>query len=93
MGRKRRMRIGEGLSRGEAFGRVYPEVGKVDTIHDIDEIINAIENDKISNKLKRQRLQFQYSLTFSKNFKSQFKGGITEARAKLKRAYKKYVKK
>jgi len=89
--RRGRRRIGEGLTHSQAFRRVYPEVGRVDTIHDIKEIIKAIETDDIPNDLKRKRLQFMYSLTFTEKFKKGFKGSIREARRLLKNAYEKYV--
>jgi len=88
---RRRIRVGEGLTHSQAFKRVYPQVGKVDTLHDIRELINVIEKDKIPRNLKRQRLQFMYSLTYSENFKKGFKGSILEAREMLRKAYEKYV--
>jgi len=82
----------EGLTPSQVERRFYPEVGTVNTMHDIHEIINAIESDNISENLKRQRLQFMYSLTFSKNFKKQFRGNISEARKLLKNAYRRHLK-
>jgi len=76
----------------EALRRVYPEVGRVDTVHDIKELIRAIERDRIPRDLKRKRLQFMYSLTFSRGFKKQFKGSIRAARRLLKNAYQRYLK-
>ena len=89
---RRRVRVGEGLTYNQAFRRVYPQVGKVDTLHDIRELIDEIENDKIPRDLKRKRLQFLYSLTFAEPFKKGFKGSITKARAMLREAYQNYVR-
>jgi len=89
--RGRRIRVGEGLSRSRAFRRVYPQVGKVDTVHDVRELIRCIENDKIPRKLKQKRLHYLYTLTFSPSFKEGFKGSIREARELAKKAYKEYV--
>ena len=90
--RGRRIRIGEGLTTSRAFRRVYPEVGKVDTLHDVKELIDAIENDNISRDLKRKRLQFVYSLTFTDHWKDALGDDIYEARRLAQRAYQKYTK-
>ena len=79
------------LAPSEAERRIYPEVGRVDTVHDIREIIQAIENDNISDDLKRKRLQYMYTITYSPQFQQQFKGDIEEARKLLKNAYQRYT--
>ena len=80
------------VPRYRAKRRKYPKVGKVDTIHDVKEIIRAVKKDRISQDRKRKRLQFLYSLTFSKPFKKGFKGSVVKARSLLKNAYRRYVK-
>lgn len=79
-----------GKSRKLKGKRVYPEVGPVDTMNDVRELIRAIESDNISERKKRERLQFMYSLTFSENFKNQFKGSIRQARKSFKLAYERH---
>lgn len=81
-----------GKSRKLKGKRVYPEVGSVDTMNDVRELIRAIESDNISEGKKRERLQFMYSLTFSENFKNQFKGNIGKARRAFKVAYERHKK-
>ena len=80
------------LTRYETRKRVYPQVGKVDTIHDIRELVNAIEKSKISRDRKRKRIQFLYSLTYTKTWKRKFRGKINRIRDYLKRKYQKYMK-
>lgn len=88
----KQVRTQDQLTPSEAERRVYPEVGKVDTVHDIREIIKAIENDNIPDDLKRKRLQYMYTITYSPQFQQRFKGDIEEARRLLKNAYQKYTK-
>jgi len=83
----------EGLTPSRVERRFYPEVGTVNTMNDVYELINAIEADSISESMKRKRLQFMYSLTFSEKFKSQFQGNITDAREAFRRAYRRHMKK
>jgi hypothetical protein len=71
--------------------RVYPEAGRVNNLRNLRRLVRAIERDRIPKKVKRQRLQFMYSLTYSEGFKSQFKDSIREARRILKQAYSKYT--
>jgi hypothetical protein len=71
--------------------RVYPEAGRINNLRNLRKLIRAIERDRIPKKVKRQRLQFMYSLTYSEGFKSQFKDSIREARRILKQAYSKYT--
>jgi hypothetical protein len=71
--------------------RVYPEAGRINNLRNLRRLIRAIERDRIPRKVKRQRLQFMYSLTYSDGFKSQFKDSIREARRILKQAYSKYT--
>ena len=71
--------------------RVYPEAGRINNLRNLRRLIRAIERDRIPKKVKRQRLQFMYSLTYSDGFKSQFKDSIREARRILKQAYSKYT--
>jgi len=71
--------------------RVYPEAGRINNLRNLRRLIRAIERDRIPKKVKRQRLQFMYSLTYSEGFKSQFKDSIREARRILKQAYSKYT--
>lgn len=92
MGRHKKMR-GEGLTASQAERRVYPKVGDVNSLNDVRELIKAIENDNISENLKRERLQFMFSLTSSAKFKKQFKGDIGKARSMFERAYKRHMKK
>ena len=73
--------------------RVYPRAGDIDNPRNLRRLVRAIENDRIPRDLKRQRLQFMYSLTYSDNFKKQYRGSIREARRMLKSAYTKYTKK
>ena len=78
------------MALSRAFRRVYPQVGKIDTLHDIRELIEEIENDNIPNKLKRKRLHFMYALTFTNHFKKGWKGSrqdLIKARELLKEAY------
>jgi hypothetical protein len=70
---------------------VYPEAGRINNLRNLRRLIRAIERDRIPKKVKRQRLQFMYSLTYSDGFKSQFKDSIREARRILKQAYSKYT--
>jgi hypothetical protein len=71
--------------------RVYPEAGRINNLRNLRKLIRAIERDRIPKKVKRKRLQFMYSLTYSDGFKSQFKDSIREARRILKQAYSKYT--
>jgi len=89
--RGRIVRVGEGLTPSRAFSRVYPQVGKVDTVYDVQELISCIENDNIPRDLKRKRLHYLYTLTFSSTFKEGFKGDIREARRLAKKAYQEYM--
>lgn len=91
MGRPKR-KLPEGLTKSQYERRIYGDVGTVDTMNDVYELINAIEADNISENLKRQRLQLMYSLCFSKKFKKQFKGSIVDARTAFKNAYKRHMK-
>lgn len=70
---------------------MYPEAGRINNLRNLRRLIRAIERDRIPKKVKRQRLQFMYSLTYSDGFKSQFKDSIREARRILKQAYSKYT--
>ena len=73
--------------------RVYPEAGRVNNLRNLRRLVRAIERDRIPKSVKRKRLQFMYSLTYSDGFKSQFGDSIREARRILKQAYSKYTKK
>ena len=87
---KRRIRVGEGLTHSQAFRRVYPQVGKVDTLYDVRELINAIEEDKIPLKLKAKRLHYLYAITYSPSFIEGFKGSkedLLTARKLVKNAW------
>jgi hypothetical protein len=70
---------------------MYPEAGRVNNLRNLRRLIRAIERDRIPKSVKRKRLQFMYSLTYSDGFKSQFKDSIREARRILKQAYSKYT--
>jgi len=91
LGQKRKLKT-EALTVTERKRRVYPEVGTVDTMTDVRELIKAIESDDISEEKKRQRLQFMFSLTSSKTFRNQFRGNIGKARSAFERAYKRHMK-
>ena len=80
------------LSKSEAKQRVYPKPGKIDTFHDIKEMVKEIENDNISNDLKRKRIQYLYALTHTENWKRKLRGKLREIRSYLKHKYQKYVK-
>ena len=87
---RRRIRVGEGLTHSQAFRRAYPQVGKVDTLHDIRELINAIEEDKIPLKLKAKRLHYLYAITYSPSFIEGWKGDkkdLETARKLIKNAW------
>ena len=71
---RRRVKIGEGLTHARAFSRVYPQVGKVDTLYDIRELIYAIKEDNIPLKLKAKRLHYLYAITYSPSFLKGWKG-------------------
>jgi len=68
-----------------------PKPGRINNLRNLRKLIRAIERDRIPKKVKRKRLQFMYSLTYSDGFKSQFKDSIREARRILKQAYSKYT--
>jgi len=72
--------------------RTYPQVGKVDSLNDVQEIIDAIEKDNISRDKKRRRLQFQYSLLHSKGKLGLKAQDVPEAKRMFKAAYQKYMK-
>jgi hypothetical protein len=80
------------LSPSQASSRVYPEVGTVDTMNDVRELIKAVKSDRISETKKRQRLQLMYSLTFAKDFRNQFQGNIGEARSAFQNAYRRHMR-
>ena len=88
---KRKLRRPDTLTKGEIASRVYPEVGTVNTMNDVYELVNAIESDRIPESKKRQRLQLMYSLSFSEKFKSQFDGNIREARTAFQNAYRRHM--
>jgi len=87
---RRRVKIGEGLTHARAFSRIYPQVGKVDTLYDIRELIYAIEEDDIPLKLKAKRLHYLYAITYSPSFLKGWKGDkedIETARRLIKNAW------
>jgi len=68
-------KIGEGLTPSEAKNRKYPQVGKIDTAHDAEQFVHAVEADrKISPKKKEQRLTFFNVLLHGPSMKKSFKG-------------------
>jgi len=72
--------------------RRYPQPGKIDSIQDIQEMIDVIEKDNIPRDKKRKRLQFQYSLLSSKGKLGLKAEDVPEAKRMLKAAYQKYMK-
>jgi len=88
----RRIRVGEDLTLSEAKRRRYPSVGAIDSINDIQEIIDAIEKDNIPRDKKRKRLQFQFSLLSSKGRLGLKAEDVPEAKRILKAAYQRHMK-
>lgn len=87
---RRRIRVGEGLTHSQAFRRAYPQIGKVDTLYDIKELIDAIKKDKIPLKKKAKRLHYLYAITYSPSFIEGFKGSkedLSTARKLIKNAW------
>ena len=89
----RRIKVGEDLTRSEAMRRRYPQPGRMDSIQDVRELIEAVEKDNIPDSKKRKRLQFAYSLTFAPSRLGVPASDVPEARRMLKNAYQQYMKK
>ena len=71
----------------------FPHKGKIDTLGEVKTLSDKIEADKtISTDKRRKRLQFLYSLTFTKSNKKNLGSDAKKAQDYTKRAYRKYLK-